>query len=180
MRFLIAALLVFAVSPAAAGATSPQALRAALPKAQAVAEARWGADDCTGRVVIQTLTFETLAAARLSEGAPDNDSVEDATPDLCRIRVALDRAESRTHLCSLVVHGRGHLHGLRFDNAADPVHSRHRSSVMSSGMSAAALDCMRAFVPYGVKQARQRGKTCTPLASQWQWSCGAFRVFDAI
>ncbi len=173
LRLSAMLLLVLAVAPASATAISREAVVAALPKATAVAEAYWGPDACDGRVRVELLSRVDLFAIRGDEADGQ------AVLDTCLIQVAWGRDTSRTVLCALMVHERGHLHGKRYlANIDDPFHSLDSASIMFAGVGDAPRACMEEFQPYLVRRLRGAGRRCWPLTSEYGWRCA--RVLDAI
>lgn len=145
------------------------ALLAALTMSQGLAEEKWGPDQCTGRVQVQLLTYAAFTATRAAElaalGRPaePEGAVGDGNPDTCKIRIASDIVTSRTGLCALVFHERGHLHRVRYPaNLADPDHSPNPRSIMYAQAYVIPLPCMRAFPPWEVRLYRRRGYRCAP------------------
>lgn len=174
-RLLLVALLTVSVTmPAEASATSLPALRAALPAAVAIAEARWAPDPCDNRVRVVLMTRDALAVIR---GADDADA--QALVDTCTIDIAWAVTDTRTDLCATIVHERGHLHGVRFpDNIDDPFHSNDPRSIMFATILVAPRACMDAFPPYEVRRQRHSGDRCWPITSYFAWRCG--RLLDVI
>jgi hypothetical protein len=173
-RLLLAVLLVALVMPASAGATSLAALRAALPVAQRIAEARWSPDACDGRTRIVPMTSAALIAIR---GIDDADA--QALIATCTIDIALVPEDSRTGLCATIVHERGHLHGVTYSgNPTDPAHSTNPRSIMFPSILVAPRDCMTAFPPYEVRRQRSRGGRCWPQLGSYAWRCA--RLLDPI
>lgn len=166
MRLLLLAVLALAVVPSSAEAISLGAVRAALPKAQAVAEDYWSADACDGQVRVELLTRAALKAIRGDEADAQ------ALPDRCLIQITSGADTTRTGLCATMVHERGHLHGSRFPaNVADPFHSPNPVSIMFAGVGNAPRACMEAFPPFLVQKLRRAGRRCSPLLASYSWRC---------
>lgn len=173
-RLLVVVLVVLAAVPSNAGALSLGSVRAALPVAATVAETYWSADACDGRARVALVTTSRLGALRASAGMIDSAPVTaDADEATCLTRLAWDSdgVESRAGLCTVLVHERGHLHGLRFANSADPWHSANSRSVMSAGFSGVVPECMRAFVPRSVKRLARLGWSCAARPEMAAWRC---------
>ncbi len=173
---LIMLLVAFAMMTSSARAMSLGAVQVALPRTMAVAEAYWSADGCDGRVRVELLTRAALQAIRGDEA--DAQALQEA----CLIQVSWGPDTSRTTICALLVHERGHLHGKRFpSNVEDPFHSLDPASVMFAGLGNAPRACMEAFQPYLVRKLRRLGRRCWPVLAEYGWRCaGVLDTMPAI
>lgn len=151
------------LAPASAHALTYRATVNALAVADVTANEYWTSDACDGRVVVHLMKQSELMRLRAAAGDPYVVARADAQPSTCLIRLAYDVMESRTDLCSILTHERGHLHGRG--------HSTDPRSIMFSGGLMATDPCMRAFTPIHVSMFRSWGWTCAPVREQWQWRC---------
>ncbi len=118
-RYLVGALLAFALLPAAAHAATPTAVPASdalTTTAHALAVARWGVDPCGGQV---TVTWAHMGGGINARSQWMSVDVHDpSTYSQCSITYNLDIDWDWPKLCTVIEHELGHLAG--HEHVGDP------------------------------------------------------------